>query len=414
MRAALGLGLLALALATAGSAGAVGPKTGRLPVLVVPRSGLGDAARGLSVELGSGLTSNARAAADSYDPTDNPASVGAAGRIVGYLLFYGDPGLESLRRGSGLLELGTSVDLFRTAAQAQAFEDKSLRDVRRARGVDVGGSVVERVATFPVQALGSWSQGVRTVERVGRKRIYSTLVDFRVGPLLAEAAVRRADATSTDAQTVAIARTLAARIASDARGTLKAVPVTLPRPLGTARPGPRAPKLDQMVLTNASFKGKGIVTGQGYEPDDTAIASFFREFRFDPSTGMLLARSAAELERSKREAAGRLLILRSELEGPGAAKVLAGIVTGGATSPVLDSRPHSIGAGDESFAASATFNAQGQRLRVVVVDTRVGRTVGTLIVVGTAKGLTAGRGAALGRAQAARMKRAVAGAALTA
>ena len=414
MRAAAALGLLVLALAAAGAAGAAGPTTGRLPVLVVPRSGLGDAARGLSVELGSGVTSNARAAADSYDPTDTPASVGAAGRIVGYLLFYGDPGLEALRRGNGLLELGTSLDLFKTAAKAQAFEDKSLRDVLRARGVDVGGSVVERVSTFPVSGLGSWSQGVRTVERLGRKRIYSTLVDFRVGPLLAEAAVRRADPTSTDAQAVAIARTLAARIASDARGTLKGAPVTLPRPLGAARPSPRAPKLDQMVLTNASFKGKGIVTDQGYQPDDTAIASFFREFRFDPSTGMLLARSAAELERSKREAAGRLLILRSELEGTGAAKVLAGIVTAGAKSPVLESPPHTIGAGDESFAASATFDAQGQRLRVVVVDMRVGRAVGTLIVVGTAKGLTDRRAAELGRAQAARMKRAIAGSALTA
>jgi hypothetical protein len=399
--------LAAVGLALASSVAAAAPAN-PLALLVVPRQELGPVARGLWVELSSGATSNARAAQDSYDPADSGASLAAAGRIAGYSLFYGDPGLEALRTGHGLVEVGTSVDEFRTSKQAGAFDDKSLRDLQQARGRNLGGTVVERISTFATPGLGTAARGVRVVERLGRRHVYSTLIDFRLGLVVGEAVVRRTDATRADSQTIAIARRLADRILQDARGTLRATPVTLPRQLGTARPGPKAPKLDRMALTSTSFgKAAGLVTGQGYVPDDTAIASFFRELRFDPRTGLVLARSTVELERSKREAAGRMLLQRESFEGRGAAGLLARSISGSATSPVLDAPPHRIGAGDDSFAVSATFGAQGQRLRAVLMQVTAGRVVGTLVVVGTAKSLTPSRATGYGRAQAERMRRAV-------
>ena len=378
-----------------------------LAVLVVPRHELGPIARGLWVELSSGATSNARAAEDSYDPADSGASVADAGRIAGYALFYGDPGLEALRTGHGLLEVGTSVDQFHTQRQAGAFDDKSLRDLQRARGRSLGGTVVERLSTFTAPGLGTAAHGVRVVERLGRRHVYSTLVDFRIGPIVGEAAVRRTDSMRADTQTIAIARMLIDRLLQASRGTLKATPVTLPRPLGTARPGPKAPRLDRMVLTSTSFgKAGALVTGQGYVPDDTAIASFFRELRFDPRTGLIFARSTVQLERSKREAGGRLLLQRESFEGPDAARLLAASITGNAKAAVLDGPPHGIGAGDDSFAVSATFGARGRRLRAVLMQVTTGRVVGTLVVVGRTR-LTPGRAAGFGRAQAKRMERSV-------
>ena len=51
--------------------------------------------------LRSGLTTNARAADDSFDPNDTEASLAKAGRVGGYTLVYGDVGWTSFRTGQG-------------------------------------------------------------------------------------------------------------------------------------------------------------------------------------------------------------------------------------------------------------------------------------------------------------------------
>ena len=66
----------------AGSAGAATPAN-PLPGLVVPKAQLGGLAQGLQIMLRSGLTTNARAADDSFDPNDTEASVAKAGRVGG-------------------------------------------------------------------------------------------------------------------------------------------------------------------------------------------------------------------------------------------------------------------------------------------------------------------------------------------
>jgi hypothetical protein len=357
-----------------------------LAPLVVPRAQLGKLAEGLEVELLSGTTTNARAADDSFDPSDTADTVTKAGRVSGYTLVYGDVGFTALRKRSGLIDVGTSLDFFRSAPKASAYELKSLQDLRRVQGKNLQGVVVERASAFPAQGLGPRAVGLRIVQRVGKRRIYSTFVDFQIDKVLCEALINRADKKNVNAQALAIARKLAGRIIAYAQGTLKATPVPLPRPLGTAKPGPKAPDLSAMVPTAEDMKGKAGVFQETFAPDDLAIASYIREFRFGPNSGLFQLRTTAALERSRREAAGRVLVLRSVFTGPEAAATIAQVV-GGSGPAKLDGirRP---GLGEESFAASATFTSQGRKLRAIVLYERRDRILGSIVLVGTAKKLT--------------------------
>jgi len=374
------------AVLTLGAAAAGAAPANPLAPLVVPRAQLGKAAQNLQVELLSGTTTNARAADDSFDPTDTEATVTKAGRLSGYTLVYGDVGFTALRKGGGLIDVGTSLDIFKSLAKAQAYEVKSLRDLRRVQGMNLQGVVVESASAFPVRSLGPGAVGLRIVQRVGKKRIYGTAVDFQIDKILCEAVMNRADNTNVDAQVVAIARKLATRIVSYAQGSLKAQPVPLPRPLGTAKPGAKAPDLSAMVPTTADMKGKAGVFQQAFLPDDNAIGSYVREYRFGPNAGIYQLRATAALQRSRREASGRVLVLRSVFTGPEGAATLAQVV-GGSGPAKLDGIRHP-GVGEESFAVGATFTAQGQRLRAVILYERRDRIVGSLVLVGKASKLT--------------------------
>jgi hypothetical protein len=374
------------AVLTLGAAAAGAAPANPLAPLVVPRAQLGKAAQNLQVELLSGTTTNARAADDSFDPTDTEATVTKAGRLSGYTLVYGDVGFTALRKGNGLLDVGTSLDIFKSLAKAQAYEVKALRDLRRVQGMNLQGVVVESASAFPVRSLGPGAVGLRIVQRVGKKRIYGTAVDFQIDKILCEAVMNRADNTNVDAQVVAIARKLATRIVSYAQGSLKAQPVPLPRPLGTAKPGAKAPDLSAMVPTTADMKGKAGVFQQAFLPDDNAIGSYVREYRFGPKAGIYQLRATAALQRSRREASGRVLVLRSVFTGPEGAATLAQVV-GGSGPAKLDGVRHP-GVGEESFAVGATFTSQGQRLRAVILYERRDRVVGSLVLVGKASKLT--------------------------
>jgi hypothetical protein len=384
--------LLAVVL-VAGSASAAAPPADPLALIVVPREQLGGAALGLQVELLSGPTTNARAANDSFDPNDTAGSVTRAGRVSGYTLFYGDPTYASLRSGEGPIDLGSSVDLFKTAAQAKAYEAKAQRDVERVRGKNIDGIVIEQVASFRVQRIGQETSGLRIVQRIGRKRVYNTYVDFRIDRLLCEATVSRADSENVDAQAVAIAGRLARRFASYAAGSLRGGAVALPRPLGLRRPPAGAPDLAAMVLATKDLKAKAAVVQQGYTPDDNAIVSYTRQFRLGPSTGVGLLKSGVSLERSTGEAAGRLLLLRAVFTGPESAETVASGFLGGpvtkATRATVDG-VRSLGVGDESFAVAVSFTTKGGRVRIVLVYLRRQRVLGSLVVAGAAKALNIG------------------------
>ncbi len=366
--------------------GAAATPANPLAPLVVPRADLGKIAQGLQVELLSGTTTNSRAADDSFDPNDTGATLTSLGRVSGYTLMYGDVGWAALRKGRGLVDVGTSLEFFRTLRQATLYELKTLQDIVRVRGKNLAGVVVERSRAFRVTGFGPGSIGLEIVQRLGKRRIHTTVVDFQIDRILCEAVINRADTQNVRAQVTTIARRLRDRIAAYAQGTLKAQPVPLPRPLGTVKPGPKAPDLTAMVPTNADLKGKGGVFQQAFVPDDNAITSYVREFRFGPSSGLLQLRATVALERTRREASGRLYVNRAVFTGPEAADTLAHIVAPGSRLVHLDgTRGGKLG--DESFATAVSFTAQGKRLRAVIVYERRDRVVGSIILVGTASKL---------------------------
>ncbi|HZT45787.1 MAG TPA: hypothetical protein VFA24_06370 [Gaiellaceae bacterium] len=384
-RALVGAAVVAALLA--GSSSAATPQN-PLASLVLPRAQLGKVAQGLEVELLSGTTTNARAADDSFDPSDDATTLTRAGRVSGYALMYGDVGWTALRRGRGLIDVGTSLEFFRTLRQAAQYERKTLRDLARVRGQNLQGTVVERASVFPVAGLGPASIGIEIVQRIGNRRIHSTVVDFQIERILCEAVVNRADTQNVHAQVAAIARRLRDRIAAYAAGTLKARPVPLPRPLGSVQPpGKGAPDLSAMVPTNTDLKGKAGVSHQAFLPDDNAVTSYVREYRFGPSSGLFQLRAAVALQRTRREAAGRLFVLRSVFTGPEAGDTLARLVAPNAKAVRLDGT-RGAKLGDESFATSVSFTSGGQRLRAVLVYERRDRVVGSVILVGKPGNLT--------------------------
>jgi hypothetical protein len=358
-----------------------------LAPLVLPRAQLGKVAQGLQIKLLSGTTTNARAADDSFDPNDDEAGITRLGRVTGYALVYGDVGWTGLRTGHGVIDVGTSLDFFRSVRQAAVYEVKTLRDLARVRGKNLQGVVVERARAFPVGGLGPAATGLEIVQRVGRHRIYGTLIDFQIDRILCEAVINRADTVNVRRQVAVLAEKLRNRIAAYAQGTLKAQPVKLPRPLGTVKPGPGAPDLSAMVPASADLKGRGGVVQQGFVPDNDAITSYIREYRFAPNSGLFQLRATVALERTRREASGRLYLTRSAFIGPEGAETLARIVAPGPTHVHLDG-VRTAKVGDESFATAVTFTSQGRRLRVVQVYERRDRVFGSILFVGSAKKLS--------------------------
>ena len=382
---ALAAGVLVAAVAlVAGPAASA--QTNPLGVIVVPRGQLGKIAQGLQVELYSGTTTNARAAEDSFDPNDTTQSVTRAGRLFGYTLTYGDVGWTALRLGHGLLEVGTSLDYFRTVRQATLYEIKTLRDLERVRGKNLGGVVVERSNGFRVRGLGPGSVGLEIVQRVGKHRVYSTLIDFQIERMLCEAVINRADKQNVRQQVAAIAQSLRNRLALWAQQKLNSQPVPLPRPLGAAKPGAGAPNLAAMVPTARDLKGKGGLVQEAFVPDDQAITSYVSDYRFGPATGLLSLRATVALQRTQREASGRLFVNRAVFTGTEAAATIARMVAPGATIAHFDGT-RGAKLGDESFATAVSFNSRGQRFRAVLVYVRRDRILGSVILVGTPKKL---------------------------
>ena len=368
-----------------GSAGAARPANELAP-LVLPKGQLGKLAQRLQVELKSGTTSNARAADDSFDPNDSEASVKKAGRGYGYTLLYGDVGWTGLRTGHGLLDVGSSLDLFKSEQHATQYALKSLRDAQAAQGKNLQGTVIERVRIFRITGLGPGAVGLEVTQRLGTHRLYGTFIDFQLANILCEALINRADAQNMRRQVADIAKKLRDRIVTVVAKKQNPTPAPLPRPLGTAKPGPGAPDLSAMVPTNGDLKGKAGVDTQGFVPDDDAIASYVREYRLPPNSGLFSLRATAALERTAREASGRLFLLRSVITGPDAGDSLAHQLAPGATAVHLDGT-QSAKLGDESFATAVSFKAGGQRLRVVIVYERRERIIGSIILLGTAKKL---------------------------
>lgn len=408
--AALALGPLTAALAPgaalaggtapAGAAATPGVTRAQLALMVLPQAQLGPGAAGLPVELPSGHTSNERAADDSFDPADTARSVTRAGRLYGYTLAYGDPGISALRSGRGPIDIGTSVDVFTDAGAARGYAAKTLRDLARVRGKNVRGVILAGYQTFRVRGIGHQGVGVRLVLRLGQTRLYGTYVDFRLGRLLADVAITRADGANVDALAVRVARSLERRIEGVLAGRVQGRPVPLPRRQGPPGRPPGAPDLAALALHLEDVPQGSAVAREEYVRNDDALAAYAREFRANPATsGLITLKSDVSLLRSATEAAGHMLVLRAVFGAPNAHETLTLALTGSgarAARPRLD-EARDLKIGDEAFAIAVSFSIQGTRLRAVLLYQRTGRVLGTLLLTGAGPNVGISRAVPLAR-----------------
>jgi hypothetical protein len=376
--------LVALA-ATALGAGAVEAgkpqyTNGQLALMVLPKSQLGSLARGLEVEIGSGVQSNAAAAEDTLDPKDTAKQLGGGGRISGYSLQYDDLAFKGLVRGHGVLSVGTSVDLFTGAAAADRYLAKQMRD-----GVRYDGKYVEagfRLTdweTSPAKGLGKGAVLIREALRLGDTHYNGTLVVFRSGPLLASVGITRADAGADARLAMSLARLLAKRMHRATSGSLGFQPVFVPQ---TARKGVApagGPALENMALAAADLpKGAHLVNG-AYVANRTALAKYVREFDFPSArlggANLFSVESELNLLRSEAEASGVMVRLRALYGSP---DVDRAFTDGFNVKAVKIELRKSVSAGDEAIVLVLRFTVNGRTAHIAQVSMRVGRVVGLL------------------------------------
>jgi hypothetical protein len=343
---------------------------------VLPRDELGSSARGLEVDIGSGFTDNGAAIEGTLDPNDTARQLARAGRIVGYHLSYSDLSLLPLLRGNGLLSIGSSLDLFKSARAADAFITKQLRDARRLRGKFVEFGRLVASSTFATGRIGDRSAGLHTIGMLGDKRFHETLVGFRVGALVAAVTIDRADGVQVDALAGRLARSLVARVELAAGGKLKGQPVPVP-PVGRKgqRP-PSGPDLAAMALSLGDLPKGTKLARQGYVADRSTIGSYEREFDMSSARSRAnMVESDVSLFRHAKEAAGFLRGLRAIYTSSDVGLWLK-TATGDASVRV-EQHP-SVSAGEESIAVVFRFRASGGAYRAALVHVRIGRIIGTL------------------------------------
>ncbi len=386
------LAAVALCSAAGGTTGTAAHTRAQLSYTVLPKPKLGAEARPLVVAIGSGYTDSAAAAEETTDPTDTAEDLGSAGRYVGYQLSYADVSGRHLLRGKGLVEIGSSVEIFGNARDANAFLTKQVQDTRRFRGERIGfGRRLVAARSFKVGKLGHRSLGLRTTVDIGRHRVYETRAAFRVGSLLAEIVIDRADARSATATARRLLTVLARRVQLVAAGRLRTAPVPVPRPSRNRKPPKGGPNLAPMVLAPSDLPRGATVRRSSYVRDRATLGTYTREFdasaaRFGGST-ITFVESAVSLLRNVREASGFLVGLRAQYSARGVEEDLTQALSAGGAANVrgliMESRDRPPGISD-GFAIVIRYSIDGQSYRTAFVHLRVDRVVGSLAATGRA------------------------------
>lgn len=155
-----------------------------------------------------GFIDNLGRVRDDFDSADERGDVDRSGRLVSYNGLYENPEAGSVPNFRGLVRVGTSVTLFRTAWGAAGYLADSVDDDRRQAGKRIDDEVVERVDTFDVSGITDDAAGVRIVTS-GRGL---TIVVVRRGRALGRVFLWRADRRDARAEAVRLARTLDERV----------------------------------------------------------------------------------------------------------------------------------------------------------------------------------------------------------
>ena len=349
-----------------------------LGVMVLPQEELDPLAAGLRISAdGSGPTNNADAAADTLDPGDTAKSLSGKGRIGGYELVYEQPNAAAAKR-TGLLSVGTGVELFRDAVYATQHVSKQVGDYDRFEGQTLEGIKLARVTSFDAGAVGEEAHGVEVTAVAGKLRVHITAVYFSRGRLAATAWALRTDGRALADEVSRLALTLDSRIQRVLAGQLDEEAVALPGKPRTIDPKP-------FVLTLADLPPGTAATGEGRRQHGD-IASFLREFvppdnQLGGST-VLYLRSMVQVSERRREAAALLRAIESRKVALTLARTFVqGVVESKVTR--LRVLPLEVD-GRDTAGAIFRFDLGGEPIETVFFYVWSGRLLGSVTALGPA------------------------------
>jgi hypothetical protein len=234
------------------------PPRVRPAVVVLPKSALGASGRSLAVSRdSSGVVSNAQASSNAISA--NPDTFVNLGRITGYLLTFGD----RFSGGSGVTEISTGVDEYKTPADAKRGLAFWRQDDPKITALNDYG------LTFTVTALRAARVGTRgfaegmTITVPNAAPLAVVDEQFTDGRYVLQVDVAAGSLSAAVGVAGKLARTLDHRLRLAEAGHLVGKPVKLPPPLKSGRP-PGGPDLATLALATSDLGGLATVAVQGY------------------------------------------------------------------------------------------------------------------------------------------------------
>jgi hypothetical protein len=237
----------------------------KLALVALPKTVLGSAGRHLPLQRDSGSVSNAEAANDAAGSVTAQQLV-RLGRVTGYVLDYGNP----LAKASGVSEIQTGIDRYRSAADARKGLGFWRRDeLKNALLKKLGiGFSLRRLR--PSGMPGPHWVYAGTVSIKGLPSLRGVDAEFQQGKYVLDLSISGRSTAAAARLVPKVARRLDRRLQLALAGRLHGRPVSLPRPL---KPGPPAhgPKPADLALTATDVGTPATVVHKGYAKPKNAF-----------------------------------------------------------------------------------------------------------------------------------------------
>jgi len=242
----------------------------KIALLPLQKAQLGAAGKSLALQADSGVISNARAAGSSFT-AQSVKTFKKMGRVTGYALDYG----VGTSGGSGITEIWTQVDQYKTPADARKGLAFWKRDDSWLAHLNQGSfAVANKVQSVP--AVGSRRFAFLTSYSAANIVPVSSVDEqFTDGNYELDVTVWADSSSAATTLAPSLAKKLDARFRAALKGKLHARPVRSPG-LPSAGPPPGGPDLAQLALGSGAFTGgtSWAIQSQQYVPASPAISLY--------------------------------------------------------------------------------------------------------------------------------------------
>lgn len=230
----------------------------KLPLIPLQKSALGSAASSLTISLGSGP-----------QPNEGSRKLKQLGRITGYQLIYGN----LLIAGSGLDSVQTSVDKYKTAADAKRalsfWKKLTLTQTDGLSQLDLKATMAQ--TSVPRIGQGRWGT-VATYSIPNNTPLYFVNEEFADGRFVLDLAIGAGSESFAKAYAKKTAHALDRRLRLAVAGRLHGRPAKLPKQ-PKAGPPATGPDPASLVLTPTDLPASKVQQ-QGYDWVPVALSTY--------------------------------------------------------------------------------------------------------------------------------------------